>query len=498
MKSRSVSPPDRLPPHSDEAEVGVLGSMLLDNRVIADVANILKREDFYSGDHQVIYEAIVELFGQGKPADLVTLTEALKAKGHLERIGGSDYLVGLVEKVPSTAQAQHYGRIVAGHARRRRLAQAAERLRETALDPTATEEELGEAVERIAVAGNGHLGGGRLDIIWLADVESQPIRWLWPNWLARGKLALLCGHAGLGKSLLVCDLAARISQGRPWPDGAEGGDPGRVLLVAGEDDPGDMLKPRLEVAGGDPARVGIVQTARAVHNGQKRLPDLTQDLPEIEKEIERLGGVDLLAVDPLTCFVPGVNTDRDAEIRSLVLGPLGNLAQRHDCAILVVLHLRKAAADVPLHRIGGSVALGAAARLVWLLHRHPDAPGELCLALLKSNIGPLELPVLGCRIEDRDGVPLLAWDVNPIGGLTPEDLLAAERRERDSELEEAKGWLREVLADGPMPVRELRGEAKAAGFSWATIRRAKDALGIKPRREGFGEFGQWTWGLSND
>jgi len=497
MKSRSETSADRLPPHNLEAERAVVGSILRGPERLGEVRDVVAPRDFYSQDCGRIFAAIIECAEDGVDPDAVTVGDRLHRAGALEEVGGQTFLEELLEKIPSAAQASHYARIVADHARRRRLAKAAERLSEKALDLAATEEELREAVERV-VEGNGRLGAGRLDIVWLADVEPQRIRWLWANWLARGKLALLCGHAGLGKSLLVCDLAARISQGWSWPDGSEGGQPGRVLLLAGEDDMNDMLAPRVEVAGGDPARVGIVRAVRFAGNGRQRLPDLTQDLSAIEKEIERLGGVDLLAVDPLTCFVPGVNTDRDAEIRSLVLGPLAALAQRHGCAILAVVHLRKQAADVPLHRIGGSVALGAAARLVWLLHRHPDAPEQLCLALMKSNIGRSELPVLGCRIEDREGVPVLAWDTAPVEGVTPEALLAGERRECESELEAAKDWLRQVLADGPMLVREIKAQAEAAGFSWRTVRRAKDALGIKPRREGFGAFGQWTWGLSSN
>jgi len=495
MITQSLEACLRLPPQNLDAEVAVLGSMLLDSRVIPKVANILKREDFYSADHQVIYEAILDLYDKGKPADLLLLNDVLARRGELERIGGPDYLVSLVEKVSSAAQAEDYAGIVARHAHRRRLVKAAERVRERAMDPTATEEEIGKAVERVAAEGNRHLGAGKVHVVSLADIECQSIAWLWPNWLARGKLALLCGHGGVGKSLLVCDLAARITRGSRWPDGAEGAEPGRVLLLAGEDDPADMLRPRVEAAGGDPAMVDFVQAVSVGDKGQERLPDLTQDLPAIEDTIGRRGGVDLVVVDPLTCFLPGVDTNRDSEVRSLVLGPLAGLAQRHDCAVLCVLHLRKLATDVALHRIGGSVALGAAARLVWLLQRHPHATGRLCLALMKSNVGRSDLPVLSCRIEDRDGVPFLVWDRVPVEGLTAETLLAGQHQVHDSELMEAKRWLREMLGDGPVAVKEVRREAEAAGLAWRTIERAKAELRVVAERKGFGASGGGQWAL---
>jgi len=115
---------DRLPPQNLEAEAAVLGSLLLDNRRIADVAQALRKGDFYSPDHQIIYETVVDLFDKGHPVDLVLLSDALRSQGELERIGGPDFLVSILERVPSAANVEHYANLVREAALRRRLIQA--------------------------------------------------------------------------------------------------------------------------------------------------------------------------------------------------------------------------------------------------------------------------------------------------------------------------------------------------------------------------------------
>ena len=135
--------------------------MLLDSRVIPKVANILKREDFYSADHQVIYDAILDLFDKGKPADLVLLSEVLASRGELERIGGPDYLVSLVEKVPSAAHAEHYANIVRAASMRRRLIHSTTAILRDCYDQSISVEELldraQEEIFRVSPVSYTHL-----------------------------------------------------------------------------------------------------------------------------------------------------------------------------------------------------------------------------------------------------------------------------------------------------------------------------------------------------
>jgi len=112
---------DRLPPQNLDAEVAVLGSLLLDGQTIPEVAQILSSSDFYSPEHRIIYSTILDLFDQGKPVDLVILTEALTQREALDRVGGRAALIEIIEKVPTAANAQHYANIVHQAAVRRRL-----------------------------------------------------------------------------------------------------------------------------------------------------------------------------------------------------------------------------------------------------------------------------------------------------------------------------------------------------------------------------------------
>jgi len=222
---------DRLPPQNLEAEVAVLGSMLLDNRVIADVANILKREDFYSADHQAIYEAIVELFDQGKPADLVLLSETLAGRGDLERIGGPEYLVGLVEKVPSAAHAEHYANIVRAASTRRRLIHSSTAILRDCYDQSITVEELldraQEEIFRVSQGDQFAEAAAVRDILEdiftdIENIRDNRITGLRTGFrelddltcgLQPSDLIIVAGRPSMGKTTLALNIAGRVAMG---------------------------------------------------------------------------------------------------------------------------------------------------------------------------------------------------------------------------------------------------------------------------------------------
>jgi len=132
-QKKEYQPIDRVPPHSIEAEEGVLGALLLSSDAII-IADFLKPEHFYDPRHRVIYQSIVELFRKGKPVDIVTLTEHLKRKKRLRKAGGSSYLAELVEKVPTTAHLEEYAGVVKEHAVRRALIDSGGKITELAFN----------------------------------------------------------------------------------------------------------------------------------------------------------------------------------------------------------------------------------------------------------------------------------------------------------------------------------------------------------------------------
>ena len=150
--------PNRIPPHNMDAEQSVLGAMLESKEAIANVIEIIKGDDFYKPAHTEIYEAIMSLYGQGEPADAITIAEELNRRGTLEKIGGKPYIHGLLEAYPTASSAAHYARIVEEHALLRALIQAGGSVQEIGFSmPEDVAEAIDEAEELIYNVGDKRL-----------------------------------------------------------------------------------------------------------------------------------------------------------------------------------------------------------------------------------------------------------------------------------------------------------------------------------------------------
>lgn len=328
------------------------------------------------------------------------------------------------------------------------------------------------------------------DVVLLSTVAPRPIAWLWPGRLARGKETLLSGDPGAGKSFVAIDLAARVSVGAAWPDLAAGGRPAGVVLVCGEDDVADTIRPRLDAAGGDPARVAVLQTVRGAE-GRRRGVTLA-DLPAIGTALDAVRDPALLVIDPLGLHLGDVDDHRNAEVRG-ALGALVDLARERGVALLVVHHLRKAdGRGVALSL--GSIGIVGAARIGLVAVRDPDDPARRLLIPAKVNIA-----------DDRTGhayriagePPRVEWEPGTTTDTLDEVLerlrRGQERRRTGPAVEEAGAWLRQQLATGPVPVADLHDRARGAGFSPRTLRRARESLAVVVQKVGMGRG--WTWGL---
>ena len=102
----------KVPPHDEEAEQAVIGSMLTDKDAVMASVEILKPDDFYRDDNKTIYQAMINIYAKGEPIDLITVKEELVSLGRFEAVGGLEYLVALPEKVPTTANVEKYVKIV--------------------------------------------------------------------------------------------------------------------------------------------------------------------------------------------------------------------------------------------------------------------------------------------------------------------------------------------------------------------------------------------------
>jgi putative DNA primase/helicase len=316
----------------------------------------------------------------------------------------------------------------------------------------------------------------------LSDVVARPVHYLWEPYLPLGKLTLMDGDPGQGKSWLTAALAAAGSRGWGLP-GAPPFEPFTTLFFT-EDPAEDVLRPRLDLLGADCSRILTCDTFE--------LPlDLAQ--PADVARTEQLVAdhrARLVVVDPIQAFL-GAKTDiyRPNEVRA-VLAPLLRLAQRHACALLVLRHITKARASRSIYAGQGSIDFIAAARSVLLAGSGPEDPTRHALVHIKSNLAPPG-PTLGYRFDGR----CFAWEGTST--LSANDLLAADTQTDDQGAEqEARTFLRDILAGAEsLPARAILAAAREAGVSERTLKRAKRREGIRTIRQGFAAGSIWLWAL---
>jgi hypothetical protein len=308
-----------------------------------------------------------------------------------------------------------------------------------------------------------------------SELTLRPVQWLWPGRLALGKLALLEGDPGLSKSLLTLDLCARLSTGRPMPDGSPGPEPASALVLNCEDNPEDTVLPRLQALGAYLPRVFVPRLdagARAL-----RLPADGGILDAIVAATRAR----LVVLDPVMAFL-GSNVAYGSEpsVRQ-ALEPLERLAHRHACAVLLLRHLNKSGGAWSLYRGAGSIAFLAACRLAWVVGPDPRQPDQCVLAQVKNNLGPAQ-PSLAYRVRDRPGgAPTLDW-LGP-SPLSARDLQSgAVSAPAAAPREHARDFLTAFLGDGPRTAREIWAAAQEQGLTERTLQRAKAEEGIRSLR----------------
>ena len=320
----------------------------------------------------------------------------------------------------------------------------------------------------------------------LSEVEPERVQWLWPGRLPLGKLAVLDGDPGLGKSAVTLDLAARVSAGLELPDGEWCG-PAGVVLLSAEDGLADTIRPRLDASRADTER--IVALSTVVEGGKaERTISLTQDLNVIERAIEYVGAA-LVVVDPLMAFLSAkTDSHKDQDVRR-ALAPLAALAERTRAAMLIVRHLNKAAGGNTLYRGGGSIGIIGAVRSGLVVAKDPEDPERRILAANKHNLSRAA-PSLVFRVETAsNGAARVAW--GGTSSLSAGDILREPADpEQRSALSEAKDFLLKELADGRVAAELVEKDADAAGISKRTLKRAKRALGVGSDKE---SDGSWSW-----
>jgi len=356
---------------------------------------------------------------------------------------------------------------------------------------TATRRERGEGSGDIGNPTGG--GEDRAVLVELSTVTPERLSWLWEGRLPAGKIVLIDGDPSVGKSTLAVELAAHVSMGKPWPDGATC-ELGGVLILSAEDGLADTIRPRLDAAGGDPTRVHALTAVRVIdEKGKPReRPPTLADIDAITRAIRRTGAT-LVVIDVMMAYLPGkIDSHKDQDIRS-VLSRLTKVGEETGCTFVMLRHLNKAAGGSPMYRGGGSIGIVGAARAAYLVARDPDDPETRVMACVKSNLAR-EPESLSYRLESAPGsdVARVVW--TGASTLDAAGLLRSDRDEGDDR-SEVDAWLLDLLDQygGSVNAKDGQKLTRDAGYSIDQVKRAKKRLGVRSIKSGMGSG--WDWVL---
>ncbi len=325
-------------------------------------------------------------------------------------------------------------------------------------------------------------------LIDMHRVKPEKISWLWDQRIALGKVSLIAGDPGLGKSMVSLAMAAHVSTGKSWPVDGSICPVGDVVLLSAEDDPSDTIRPRLDAAGADVTRIKYFAAVRS-EDGTRRGFSLEKDLVHLEQVLNDLVEPKLVIIDPVSAYLGGTDSHNNADVRAL-LAPLAELAARRKVAVVCVTHLNKSQGAEIMYRATGSLAFVAAARAVFAVTRDEDDQKRRLILPIKNNLGDDETGLAYSIAQNPVGAPYLLWETEPVTETAAE--IFAKQPQR-TEQENAAEWLSDLLGNGPMRVTQVKTEATEAGLAWRTVQRAKAMLGAEAKKESFG--GGWRWHL---
>jgi len=338
-------------------------------------------------------------------------------------------------------------------------------------------------------------------LIRATDLEPEPVRWVWKDWLAAGKLHILVGAPGTGKTTIALSLAAIITRGGQWPDGTHA-ELGNVLIWSGEDDPKDTLLPRLLAHGADRRRIYFVSDIN--ESNKTRAFDPSRDIQRLYDKAAQIGDIRLMIVDPVVNVVFR-DSHKNVEVRR-DLQPLVDLGHKLGSVILGISHFTKGTSGRdPIERVTGSIAFSALARVVLAAANVTDKNKQVkqLFVRAKSNNGPngggYHYQIEQVELTNYQGLlsSRVIWGDRVEG--SAQELLADINNPGTSDagsvLAEAIDFLRVLLANGSVSKKEIDKKAEEAGFNSITVRKAKAFLGLEAVHEGYGKGSDWKWRL---
>ena len=313
-----------------------------------------------------------------------------------------------------------------------------------------------------------------------ASVEKEEFRYLWPGRLVAGGLNLLAGQMGHGKSSLLSEIAALVTQGNRWPDSAITDPPienGSVLIIQAEESLASVQVPRLERHGADMERIRFIKWVN--YAGTKARFNLGRDHGAFESYLEENEDIRLVMFDPIGAFLGGTDGNGEVAART-ILDPYVRICEERDVCMLLVSHLNKDEDKDIINRLSGTGAFAAICRMVWYLSPDPFDKSRRLLSLVKGNGEECRRTAISFGLTknrvlewSRDEVDLEAQQVN--------DMLIEQRRlerskgsERIAKAKEnaARAFVLSALAEGPREQPDLFNEAKKNGIAASTFRDA--------------------------
>ena len=312
-----------------------------------------------------------------------------------------------------------------------------------------------------------------LKLINMQDIEVEAINWLWYPFIPYGKVTIIQGDPGEGKTTLVLQIIARLTKGESIIN-EDANPPINVIYQTAEDGLADTIKPRLLAANADCSKVLVID--------DKDMP-LTMRDARLEQAIIETSAK-LVVLDPIQGFLGAdVDMHRANEIRP-IMKHIAELAEKYKCAIVLIGHMNKCSVGKSAYRGLGSIDFQAAARSVLIVGRIKDEPETRVVCQTKSSLAP-EAKAVAFRMRDENGFEWIGeYDV------TADDLLSGTAK--GAKKHAAIEFLENTHADGQTAQTELMELAKQKGISEKTLRNAKEELGVKSKREN----NQWYWSLN--
>ena len=313
-----------------------------------------------------------------------------------------------------------------------------------------------------------------LQMIKMSEIQSQEVEWLWYPFIPYGKLTIVQGDPGDGKTTLILNIVAKLSRGDGLDSEMKLSEPMNVIYQSAEDGLADTVKPRLELAGADCERILVID---------EKEKSLSMVDERLEKAIVQTKAR-MLILDPIQAYLGGgMDMNRANEARDMTK-KLGALAEKYQCAIVLIGHMNKAAGNKAAYRGMGSIDFFAVARSVLLVGRVEGEPNIRAVVQIKNNLAAFGHPKAFALSEDGfqwfGDYEITADEV--LGSIAP----------KANKMEQAKRLLRELaLTSDAIQSNEIFDMADEQGISKRTLENAKRELGIRARKIN----SSWYWEL---